>query len=401
MKFNYKHAAIAASGLTLASALQSASAIPLPTLGFEAQETSYTGSANDINNYTTETIAGVQISMKNSLTGSYKHFISGSLIGSGKALLLGGSDGDISFTFNKPVDLQTIELYSSSSSGSVKVSSNQESQGLLTKTYNGETSNTLDLSSYTNVTTLTISDPQYGSIALRALAVSQGYPYPVYLDNLIFTVADDNDGLDSGTESQAPGVDGSSQGDGNNDGKQDSGQSNVSSGNFTSGNSTSWFTLGSSSNNNSNSNTSNTLVSQSAAPSNLPANVSMPYGQFSYTVTNLPSKGATVDMELFVPYDPSITSYYKLNNLTNQWDAISGTVVTHFPADNKTKISFSLVEGGPYDDDKIENGTLVDPGGPGSAIATAVPLWGPLGTLLISSLLGIFGVRRLKKTPII
>ncbi len=201
-------------------------------------------------------------------------------------------------------------------------------------------------------------------------------------------IGDGNDGGDIQTEGMVPGVNGSNQGDGNGDGTQDYNQPNVTSGTFTNGNTTSYFTLVS------DSGTGNSGVSNVGAPTNpLPEGVSMPYGQFSFTVEDVIS-GSTVHLVLFVPYNATINGYYKWNNTTSQWDELENVTITHYPADNKTKIEFSLDEGGPYDDNGNAIG-LVDDGGP-SISATPVPFFGPLGSLLLASLFGLFGYRRLK-----
>ncbi len=209
---------------------------------------------------------------------------------------------------------------------------------------------------------------------------------------------DDDDGSDSATEGQAPGVGGSATGDGNGDGEPDSEQSSVTSGTFTADSGTEYFTLGASVGG-SDIGVKNSNVGHVGTPTNsLPDGVTMPFGQFGFTVTGI-AAGATVSLELFVPYDSSIDGYYKWNNDTAQWDALTGVVVTQFQSDNKTKIAFSLVEGGPYDDNGATAG-LVDDGGPvirATAAPVAVPLFGPFGYLLMAGLFGFFGVRRLKK----
>ncbi len=82
--------------------------------------------------------------------------------------------------------------------------------------------------------------------------------------------------------------------------------------------------------------------------------------------------------------------------MTSQWDSLSGETIEHYPDDDKTKISFSLVDGGPYDDDLTEDGSLMDSGGPAvkSAVTeTAIPTLSTWGLLILTSLLGVFGFK--------
>jgi len=378
MKFTYKHAAAAATSLVLAGSANAS------TLGFEGQNSSW----GSLDSYQAETIDGVTVNISNTLPDTwYKQFITapGFTTGTGSTVLvLGGeASGNITFTFSQPVNLQSLYLYSPSTTGSF--TGRSDNNDSLVISYNSEGSTTPDLSSLQNVTTLTLDSQQYG-------AGTNGYPYFLYFDNLTFTAAGDSDNVSDAVENGVPGITpNNTQGDGNGNGTPDSQEGNVTSGTFTHNSSTAYFTLVSSG-------SGNTNVTHVGGPSHpLPAGVTMPYGEFSFTVNGV-SSGATVNLELFVPYDQTINGYTKWNNQTSQWDALTGVTVTHYPADNKTKIAFSLVEGGPYDDDLSANGTLVDDGGPSvtAAAATAIPIFGPFGSLLLASLFGFFGYRRLK-----
>ncbi len=211
----------------------------------------------------------------------------------------------------------------------------------------------------------------------------------------------DNDGIDNTLEIYVPGTNlgvSNSWGDGNGDGYSDSEQQNVSSGHFTAPNasSESWFTLASSQRS-SDVTPSNTNILHTQTPSYpLPDDMEMPSGVFEFEVTGL-SAGATVDIELFVPYNPQINGYAKWNYIANMWDELSGVSVTHDAANDKTRIVFSVVEGGPYDSDGIANGTLVDPGGPiVRAASIDVPFLGTYGLGMLATLFGFGAYRRLK-----
>ena len=101
-------------------------------------------------------------------------------------------------------------------------------------------------------------------------------------------------------------------------------------------------------------------LTNSPAPTGLPRGVSMPLGQFRFTVTGVGS-GATIPLSLYVDSSLGIKGYYKRNRTTNAWTNIAtGTTVVG----SKTKITFSIQDGGPYDSDGQANGAIVDPGGP-------------------------------------
>ena len=121
----------------------------------------------------------------------------------------------------------------------------------------------------------------------------------------------------------------------------------------------------------------------------------LPYGTVSFTVTGLSNGAATI--ELFYPYDESITGYAK-QFADGTWHDV-GAVVTHSSPDY-TKVTFSITDGSQFDLDGLANGEVKDPGGAyraGANATVAVPLFGLPGALLLSLLFGLVGLRRIYK----
>jgi len=125
-------------------------------------------------------------------------------------------------------------------------------------------------------------------------------------------------------------------------------------------------------------------VAALAAPLDPPANVSFPYGLFSFTLTGV-TPGAPETVTLFVPFNPAINGYWK-KNTSGTWVNIA-TGITQ--VGNKTRITFSLTESGPFDFDANPT-TITDPGGPGvMASATGIPTLSEWGMILLASLMGL------------
>ena len=101
-----------------------------------------------------------------------------------------------------------------------------------------------------------------------------------------------------------------------------------------------------------------TSVSNAATPATgLPRSVKMPLGVFDFTINNV-APGGTATVSLYVDKSLGFNGYYKQDNNGN-WQKL-GTVTT---VGDKTKVTFSLTDGGIYDADKTVNGVIVDPGG--------------------------------------
>ena len=200
----------------------------------------------------------------------------------------------------------------------------------------------------------------------------------------------DGDGVDTSDEDLISDASGTGTGDGNGDGTQDSSQGHVTSIADVSG--SNMVTLD---------NTGGyqqTDVRAVNPPADAPRNIRFPYGMFQFTVTGV-SNGGTVTMRLFIPKDTRITGYWKKNQTTGRWNDIA-TNVEHGPAyaPNKTVITFQLTDGGPYDEDGLANGSILDQGGPGfPGTATAVPAVDQRGALLFVILAGLAGLLALRR----
>ena len=155
-------------------------------------------------------------------------------------------------------------------------------------------------------------------------------------------------------ETTVPGVDDASGvtiGDGNSDGTQDNLQSRVMSTQYGAGD---WVTAASADV------VTTVIVTQSAAPSI--ADFTAPLGKFAIDIYNVT---ANQDITVYVPYNASIDKIYKLNNDGNYYEYPS--TITHFQTENKTKIVYNVLTGGPYDANP--NGYIInDPIVPGWAV---------------------------------
>jgi len=170
---------------------------------------------------------------------------------------------------------------------------------------------------------------------------------------------DDNDGRLDSIEDPVPNANGSGIGDGNGDGIQDRDQINVASlgttgtadvsKRFATLEVASGLTLAN--------------VANTAAPGGLPRNVKMPLGQFDFDIGNV-TVGGTVTISMYVDKTLGMNGYYKQSGST--WTNI-GTATN---VGSKTKITFSLTDGGLYDADGVANGIIKDPGG----VALVAPL---------------------------
>ncbi|MGH9922882.1 MAG: choice-of-anchor U domain-containing protein [Nitrososphaerales archaeon] len=86
------------------------------------------------------------------------------------------------------------------------------------------------------------------------------------------------------------------------------------------------------------------------------------YGLFSFTITSLPV-GSTVTVTISFPSDiPAGSQYWKI--LNGQWILLPEQFVGSNDGDNI--LSLTLTDGGIGDADGLPNGSIVDPGGPGT-----------------------------------
>ena len=172
----------------------------------------------------------------------------------------------------------------------------------------------------------------------------------------------DNDGRPNSIEDAVPGAHGGF-GDGNGDGIPDSAQLNVASlptvvanAPYATIETAPGLTLSS--------------VSSLPAAAGLPRNVKMPAGQFDFTIGNV-TPGGTAEVSIYVDKTLNVNGYFKKDAAGN-WVNLATSVVN---VGSKTKITFSLTDGGVYDSDHLANGSIVDPGG----LGTVAPLIGSDG----------------------
>ncbi|QOY92914.1 DUF4347 domain-containing protein [Massilia sp. UMI-21] len=160
----------------------------------------------------------------------------------------------------------------------------------------------------------------------------------------------DNDGRPNSMEDPVPGAYGVT-GDGNGDGVPDSAQLNVASlptvvqgAPFATLEVAAGLSL--------------TSVGSLPAAGGLPRNVKMPVGQFDFTIGGV-APGATAEVSIYVDSSYKVNGYYKLD-AGNNWVNLATSVLT---VGSKTKLSFSLTDGGIFDSDGLVNGSISDPGG--------------------------------------
>jgi hypothetical protein len=172
----------------------------------------------------------------------------------------------------------------------------------------------------------------------------------------------DNDGHPNSIEDAVPGALGVS-GDGNGDGTLDGAQLNVSSlptmvagAPYATLETAAGLTLSS--------------VSSLPSASGLPRNVKMPIGQLDFTIGNV-TPGGTATVSIYVDSALHVNGYFK-QDAGGAWVNLATSVIA---VGSKTKITFSLVDGGVYDSDHLANGSIVDPGG----VGTVAPLIGSDG----------------------
>ncbi|SDU08886.1 choice-of-anchor U domain-containing protein [Halopseudomonas salegens] len=194
-------------------------------------------------------------------------------------------------------------------------------------------------------------------------------------------LADDDDGLDGSIEIGVPDPDGIGNGDGNGDTVPDNEQGNVTS--LLQSGSSAYATLVSLGN------LQLSAVTAQPAPAGLPASVNTPVGAFSFTATGA-APGATEDFELYIPFDPAITMALKENRLTGEWVDVADSITQ---VGNKTRISFSITNGGPFDaDGDATNNQIQDPIVPASGNLSntiAIPSLSQLGLLIMVLMMGI------------
>ena len=155
----------------------------------------------------------------------------------------------------------------------------------------------------------------------------------------------DNDSADA-IEASVPNVTGAGFGDGNGDGTVDSDQDYVTS--LKSNDGSHWLTFANTAN------ASQSNFSTAAAPTTLPADHQLTLGTVQFDLAS--SSGAAVSIEVYVDQDTAISDYLLLGN-DGEWHA-QNAAVTHIG--NKTKLVFSVTEGGNFDRNAADDSILPD-----------------------------------------
>lgn len=179
---------------------------------------------------------------------------------------------------------------------------------------------------------------------------------PVATLSFTATSSTDNDGVPDSIESAGP-----NGGDGNLDGIADIEQDNVTSLPDTSGE---YVTLVS----DPGTHFTRVVAGENPSPDNSPradgASLVFPYGFFSFTLENVPLRGAAT-VTLLLPEGRSANSYYKYNALLGFWYNFDYQEVSQTGAVFEgNRITLHFVDGGRGDHETIPNGRIVDPGGP-------------------------------------
>ena len=183
----------------------------------------------------------------------------------------------------------------------------------------------------------------------------------------------DGDGIPAQVESLVPSLNGNGLGDGNGDGIADTEQANVTSTPFRNTEQISqdpnapvvFVTLVGGSNAGTPSTGSSvqiTSMSQLDAPTDKPDSLTMPLGLISFTAT-ASQPGASERFSLFIDGEIPIDGYWKQDH-TGAWvnlasEAYGGSIVT---VDGKTRVDFTLADGGEFDHDGVADGIISDPG---------------------------------------
>lgn len=112
-----------------------------------------------------------------------------------------------------------------------------------------------------------------------------------------------------------------------------------------------------------------------------PPGLAFPLGLLDFTVTGC-TPGASLTVQVDYSFDlPFGVQYWKYGptsgNPTPHW-----YVIPHIQFGPRT-LQFTIVDGGPGDDDLVANGTIVDAGGPGVPPPQPVPVNGPAGLALL------------------
>ena len=231
------------------------------------------------------------------------------------------------------------------------------------------------------------------SASLSGLTAETTYHYRVKAVNSIGTVfgsdmsfttaaIEENDGVSPSIEDGVTTPGGGNKGDGNGDGTPDKNQVNVTSLPTINGNNE-YATLDATTASGA---SLEEVKAVTPASVNAPDTLSFPYGLLEFKVTGIEA-GSTITLSVLVDLDTSINSYMKKNMLTGNWDNIA-TEVDHTSKPGKTKVTFTIKDGGPYDEDGTANGTIVDAGGVSPSVSSVPDVTTAYYALLLLLLAG-------------
>jgi hypothetical protein len=150
---------------------------------------------------------------------------------------------------------------------------------------------------------------------------------------------------------------------------------------------------------------SNIKAAGNPSPEDAPRNWNFPFGFFDFTVDDL-SDGQCRVVRLKLPHTPSIETYFKYGptplNPEPHWYKFMydsrtnvGAKINHYPDEDTTLVDLYLCDGQRGDDDLVRNGTIVDQGGPASAIP--IPTLSEWGFIAAALILGIAGAMRMRR----
>jgi len=167
----------------------------------------------------------------------------------------------------------------------------------------------------------------------------------------------DDDGVFNDVEAAAP-----NNGDGNNDGTDDSQQDNVTSlPNPVTGTYAVLQTDGCSATN------SDVSLAAESANDTADGTYTYPAGLMNFTINcAAPGGTATVTQYFFGDYDVSEVVARKYNETTKTYQTIPGAIITNVTigGEHALKIVYDITDGDDLDQDGVVNGTIVDPSGP-------------------------------------
>lgn len=134
------------------------------------------------------------------------------------------------------------------------------------------------------------------------------------------------------------------------------------------------------------------------SPGSAPPGVTFPHGLYDFTLIG-GAGPATVILTYPSPL-PAGTVYWKYGKTptsgTAAWYQFPGAVISN----DRLSITLTLTDGALGDDDATVNGTITDPGGPGVPGAdtlNGIPTLSEWGLMLLTALLALLGMHRLRK----